>query len=349
MRVMVTGGAGFIGSAVVRALLARSGVTVCVYDCMTYAAHPETLAQYRGTGNFLFYQRSICDAAGVKAALAEFQPDAILNLAAESHVDRSIDRPAPFIDTNVVGTQTMLDAALAYWKALSPPRARDFRFVQVSTDEVYGSLGETGSFSESTPYAPRSPYSASKAAADHLAHAWHHTYGLPTIVTNCSNNYGPYQFPEKLVPLMILRGLLGQPMPVYGKGHNVRDWLYVDDHAEALCLVATHGKPGETYLIGGECERRNVDLVRAITAELDARAPQGAPHSRLISFVDDRPGHDFRYAIDSSKLKRELGWSAKTSLTDGLRQTVAWYIDNKSWWETILADNYRLERLGIAT
>ncbi len=255
----------------------------------------------------------------VRSSIAEFQPDAIVHLAAESHVDRSIDKPAQFVATNVVGTQVLLDAGLAYWKELTGARKEAFRFIHVSTDEVYGALGETGAFTETTPYAPRSPYSASKAASDHLAHAWRHTFGLPTIVTNCSNNYGPYQFPEKLIPLMILRGLAGQPMPVYGQGRNVRDWLFVDDHAEALWLALTKGKVGEMYLIGGESERRNIDVVNTIASLLDEMAPQRAPHARFISFVEDRPGHDHRYAIDPSKIKRELGWRPQASFDQGLR------------------------------
>ena len=269
MKVIVTGGAGFIGSAVVRAFLDRHRAQVAVFDSMTYAASPRTLADYRRRSDFTFYQRDICDVEAVRSAFAEFQPDAIVHLAAESHVDRSIDRPAQFVETNVVGTQVLLDASLAYLKELPAPRKAAFRFIHVSTDEVYGALGETGAFTEATPYAPRSPYSASKAASDHLAHAWHHTFGLPTVVTNCSNNYGPYQFPEKLIPLMILRGLAGQPMPVYGRGRNVRDWLHVEDHAEALWLVLNKGRPGEVYLIGCESERRNIDVVTALAGLLE--------------------------------------------------------------------------------
>ena len=349
MRVIVTGGAGFIGSAVVRTLLDRHHAQVAVFDSMTYAANPRTLSAYRQRPEFAFYQRDICDVDGVRSAFAEFQPDAIVHLAAESHVDRSIDRPAQFVATNVVGTQVLLDASLGYWKDLPAQRKAAFRFVHVSTDEVYGALGDTGAFTEATPYSPRSPYSASKAASDHLAQAWHHTFGVPTIITNCTNNYGPYQFPEKLIPLMVLRGLAGQTMPVYGKGRNVRDWLFVDDHAEALWLVLSNGRPGETYLIGGEAERRNIDVVTTIANLLDEMAPQGAPHSRFISFVDDRPGHDHRYAIDPSKIKRELGWRPQASFDQGLRQTVRWYLENRGWWEPIISDTYRLERLGTAS
>jgi dTDP-glucose 4,6-dehydratase len=349
VRVIVTGGAGFIGSAVVRALLNRQRAQVAVFDSMTYAANPRTLAAYQQQKDFVFYQRDICNLEAVRPALAEFQPDAIVHLAAESHVDRSIDRPAQFVATNVVGTQVLLDSSLAYWKELPPQRKDAFRFIHVSTDEVYGALGETGTFTEETPYSPHSPYSASKAASDHLAHAWHHTYGFPAIVTNCGNNYGPYQFPEKLIPLMILRGLSGQPMPVYGKGRNVRDWLFVDDHAEALWLVLSKGRLGETYLIGGESERRNIDVVTTIAGLLDEMAPQNAPHSRFISFVDDRPGHDHRYAIDPSKIKRELGWRPQASFDEGLRRTVRWYLDNRGWWEPIVSNTYRLERLGTAS
>ena len=349
VKVVVTGGAGFIGSAVVRAFLDRHRAQVAVFDSMTYAASPQTLSAYRQRPDFTFYQRDICDVEAVRSAIAEFQPDAIVHLAAESHVDRSIDRPAQFVATNVVGTQVLLDASLAYWKELTGARKEAFRFIHVSTDEVYGALGETGAFTETTPYSPRSPYSASKAASDHLAHAWRHTFGLPTIVTNCSNNYGPYQFPEKLIPLMILRGLAGQPMPVYGQGRNVRDWLFVDDHAEALWLALTKGKVGEMYLIGGESERRNIDVVNTIASLLDEMAPQRAPHARFISFVEDRPGHDHRYAIDPSKIKRELGWRPQASFDQGLRQTVRWYLDNKAWWEPIVSNTYRLERLGTAS
>jgi dTDP-glucose 4,6-dehydratase len=349
VRVIVTGGAGFIGSAVVRALIDRHDAQVAVFDSMTYAASPLTLAAYEGHKDFTFYKRDIRDVEAVRTAFAEFQPDAIVHLAAESHVDRSIDKPADFVETNVVGTQVLLDAALAYWKALAEPRKARFRFVHVSTDEVYGALGDTGAFTETTPYSPRSPYSASKAASDHLARAWHHTFGLPTVVTNCSNNYGPYQFPEKLIPLMILRGLAAQPMPVYGRGLNVRDWLFVDDHAEALWLVLNNGRIGETYLIGGESERRNIDVVNVIAKLLDEMAPRNAPHARFITYVDDRPGHDHRYAIDPSKIKRELGWRPRTKFEDGLRQTVRWYLDNKAWWAPILSNTYRLERLGAAS
>jgi dTDP-glucose 4,6-dehydratase len=349
VRVIVTGGAGFIGSAVVRALIERYRTQVAVFDSMTYAASPQTLASYKDNKDFAFYRRDIRDVEAVRTAIAEFQPDAIVHLAAESHVDRSIDKPADFVETNVVGTQVLLDASLAYWKELPAPRKERFRFIHVSTDEVYGALGETGAFTEETPYSPRSPYSASKAASDHLARAWHHTFGLPTVVTNCSNNYGPYQFPEKLVPLMILRGLAGQPMPVYGRGLNVRDWLFVDDHAEALWQVLNNGRIGETYLIGGESERRNIDVVNIIAKLLDEMAPRNTPHARFISYVDDRPGHDHRYAIDPSKIRRELGWRPQTNFEDGLRSTVRWYLDNKTWWEPILSNTYRLERLGAAS
>jgi dTDP-glucose 4,6-dehydratase len=349
MRVLVTGGAGFIGSAVVRSFLDRHQAQVAVFDSMTYAASPQTLSAYERHPGFTFYRRDICQIDGVRSALAEFQPNAVVHLAAESHVDRSIDWPAKFIETNVVGTQVLLNASLAYWKSLTAQRKAAFRFIHVSTDEVYGALGETGAFTETTPYAPRSPYSASKAASDHLAQAWHHTFGLPTIVTNCTNNFGPYQFPEKLIPLMILRGLAGRTMPVYGKGQNVRDWLFVNDHAEALWLVLSKGRVGETYLIGGEAERRNIDVVSAIAALLDEMAPQRAPHSRFISFVEDRPGHDHRYAIDPAKIKRELGWRTQATFDDSLRQTVRWYVNNQSWWKPIVSDTYRLERLGTAS
>jgi len=346
MKVLITGGAGFIGSAMVRLLLEKRLANVAVFDAMTYAASPRTLIAFAKRSDLVFYERDICDPAAVAAAFREFQPDAVMHLAAESHVDRSIEKPAVFVQTNVVGTQIVLDAALSYWRALGGERKARFRFHHISTDEVFGSLGETSAFSETSPYDPRSPYSASKAASDHLVRAWFHTFGLPIVITNCSNNYGPYQFPEKLIPLMILRGLAGQPMPVYGDGKNVRDWLFVDDHAEALWRVVGQGKLGETYAIGGMAERCNLDVVTAIAGLLDELAPSTASHKALIAFVADRPGHDRRYAIDCAKIRGELGWHPRCAFEDGLRRTVAWYLANKDWWEPIVKKTYRLERLG---
>jgi dTDP-glucose 4,6-dehydratase len=348
LRTLVTGGAGFIGSAVVRHGLAQGLGEIAVLDAMTYAASPQTLAAYENRNDFRLIEADICDTDTVKAVFAEVQPDAVMHLAAESHVDRSIDGPAAFVRTNVVGTQVMLDAAVDYWSRLSGARRDSFRFHHISTDEVFGSLGETGAFDETTAYDPRSPYSASKAASDHLVRAWGHTYGLPVVITNCSNNYGPYQFPEKLIPLMILRALRGEPLPVYGDGQNVRDWLFVDDHAEALWTVVRRGRVGETYAIGGEAERRNLDVVRGVVGTLDALRPAGAPHDRLIQFVTDRPGHDRRYAIDCSRIKAELGWSPSVTFEEGLEKTIRWYLDNEAWWSPILSGRYRLGRLGAA-
>ncbi|MBV8800027.1 MAG: dTDP-glucose 4,6-dehydratase [Alphaproteobacteria bacterium] len=346
MRLLVTGGAGFIGSAVVRHCLGKGLASIGVLDAMTYAASPRTLAPFGGRADFVLYERNICAPLSVRTALREFEPDAIMHLAAESHVDRSIDKPAAFVQTNVVGTQVMLDEALAYWRSLSDIRRARFRFHHISTDEVFGSLGDSDYFHENTRYDPRSPYSASKAASDHLVRAWHHTFGLPVVLTNCTNNYGPYQFPEKLVPLMILRGLSGQPMPVYGDGQNVRDWLFVDDHAEALWTVLTLGKVGDTYAIGGMAERRNLDVVNTLASHLDELAPCSTSRKDLIQFVPDRPGHDRRYAMDCGKIRRELGWSPKRSFEDGLRETVRWYLDHRDWWEPLVHKTYRLERLG---
>jgi dTDP-glucose 4,6-dehydratase len=346
VKVLITGAAGFIGSAVVRLCLGSNRAQVAVYDSMTYAASPQTLDRFCGRSDFSFYNTDICDAQAVHRVFHEFSPHAVMHLAAESHVDRSIEMPAAFVQTNVVGTQVMLDAALAYWRTLEGTRKAEFRFHHISTDEVFGSLGADDYFREDTRYDPRSPYSASKAASDHLVRAWHHTFGLPVVITNCSNNYGPYQFPEKLIPLMILKGLSGKSMPVYGDGQNVRDWLYVDDHAEALWEVLTKGRVGETYAIGGMAERRNLDVVTTIAALLDELAPGEVSHERLICFVPDRPGHDRRYAIDCSKIRHELGWWPRHSFEDGLRTTVQWYLDNRKWWEPILNQTYRLERLG---
>ena len=349
MKVIVTGGAGFIGSAVVRALLQDSAFEVVNLDKLTYAGNLESVATVAANPRYRFAHLDICDAAAMKALLDAEQPDAIMHLAAESHVDRSIDGPMAFIETNVVGTGVLLQAALAYWRGLAGGRKDAFRFHHISTDEVYGSLGPEGFFREDSPYAPNSPYSASKAASDHLARAWHHTYGFPVVITNCSNNYGPFQFPEKLIPLTILRGLEGKPMPVYGKGENVRDWLHVEDHVRALIAVLTRGRRGEVDNIGGSAERRNIEVVRGICALMDQMQPRDRPHAELITFVTDRPGHDQRYAIDSSKIQRELGWRPKESFESGLASTVRWYLDNRTWWERILSGAYRTERLGLAS
>jgi dTDP-glucose 4,6-dehydratase len=348
MKLLITGGAGFIGSSVVRLCLERKLAPVAVFDALTYAANPQTLANFAARPDYLFFHSDICDSKAVAAALRSFEPDAVMHLAAESHVDRSIEKPAAFVQTNVLGTQVLLDATLAYWRGMDNERKRRFRFHHVSTDEVFGSLGAEDFFREDTRYDPRSPYSASKAASDHLVRAWYHTFGLPIVVTNCTNNYGPYQFPEKLIPLLILRGLSGQPMPVYGDGRNVRDWLFVDDHAEALWRVLLHGKSGETYAIGGMAERENIQVAEAIAELLDQLAPGETSHKSLIEFVADRPGHDRRYAMDCTKIHEELGWTPRHSFEDGLRNTVIWYLENKNWWEPILTNCYRLERLGHA-
>jgi dTDP-glucose 4,6-dehydratase len=349
MRILVTGGAGFIGSAVVRHIIRDTDWTVANVDKLTYAGNLESLAEARTSNRHRHYKVDICDRPAIDAILAEFRPDAILHLAAESHVDRSITGAAPFIETNVNGTFTMLEATLAYWRTLDEAARGRFRFQHISTDEVFGSLGATGLFTETTPYAPNSPYSASKAASDHLVRAWHHTYGLPTLATNCSNNYGPYHFPEKLIPLVTIRALRGESLPVYGKGENVRDWLHVEDHAEALTLVLRKGKPGETYNIGGNSERRNIDVVRGICRLLDEMQPDAAhrPHESLIKFVTDRPGHDARYAIDASKIASELGWRPRHDFESGLRDTVRWFLDNRAWWERVMSGEYRGERLGL--
>lgn len=349
MKILVTGGAGFIGSALVRHLLLESGHEVLNLDKLTYAGVLESLAEVADNSRYRFVHGDICDAALVANLLDEFQPDIVAHLAAESHVDRSIDGPGEFIQTNVVGTFSMLQQALGYWQGLSAERQATFRFHHISTDEVFGSLGEDGLFTETTAYDPRSPYSASKAASDHLVRAWGHTYGLPVLVTNCSNNYGPYHFPEKLIPLIIIRALSGEPLPVYGDGSNVRDWLFVEDHARALRRVFEAGTPGETYNIGGNSERRNIDVVRTICAALDARHPRadGQSYAEQITFVADRPGHDQRYAIDAAKIARELGWTPQVRFEDGIAATVDWYLTRKDWWEPILQRRYATERLGL--
>ena len=353
MKLLITGGAGFIGSAVVRHVIRTTDWSVANVDKLTYAGNLESLAEARTSNRHRHFQVDICDRPALDAVFAEVKPEAVLHLAAESHVDRSIDGAAPFIETNVRGTYTMLEAALAHWRTLDADARARFRFQHISTDEVFGSLApaeEGGSkFTETTPYAPNSPYSASKAASDHLVRAWHHTHGLPVLTTNCSNNYGPYHFPEKLIPLIILRALRGERLPVYGRGENVRDWLHVEDHADALVTVLTRGRPGETYNVGGDSERRNIDVVRAICRLLD-EMPESPhrPHERLIEFVTDRPGHDARYAIDATKIRSELGWRPRHDFEQGLRDTVRWFLDNKPWWERVMSGAYRGERLGLA-
>jgi dTDP-glucose 4,6-dehydratase len=348
-RILVTGGAGFIGSAVVRHLLADTGAFVVNVDALTYAANLNSLPGAEGNPRYRFEKADIRDAAAMRRLFETYQPTGVMNLAAESHVDRSIDGPGVFVETNVVGTYTVLQEALRHFRALSPEARKRFRMMHISTDEVFGTLGADGFFTEETPYAPNSPYSASKASSDHLVRAWRETYGLPTIVTNCSNNYGPYHFPEKLIPLMILRGLSGGELPVYGAGANIRDWLYVEDHARALALVMERGVPGESYNVGGWNERTNLDVVHVICDLLDRLAPP-LGHSRrdLIKFVTDRPGHDMRYAIDASKIERELGWRPDESFESGIEKTVAWYLANREWWAPLVAgaDGGALARRG---
>lgn len=349
---LVTGGAGFIGSAVIRLLLAETDHHVVNVDKLTYAGNLESLPGTSANPRYTFEQLDICDAPSMRVCFERFRPDAVLHLAAESHVDRSIDGPATFVETNVVGTFTLLQEALRHWRSLAEPAQRQFRFLHVSTDEVFGSLGETGHFTETSRYSPNSPYSASKAGSDHLVRAWYHTYGLPTVISNCSNNYGPYQFPEKLIPLTIQRALAGQPLPVYGKGENVRDWLYVDDHARALRRIVERGAPGETYNVGGNSERKNIDVVREICRLLDVRRPRRAdgttrPHAELITFVSDRPGHDLRYAVDATKIARELDWRPAETFEAGLEKTVDWYLANQEWTSRVQSGAYRGERLGL--
>jgi dTDP-glucose 4,6-dehydratase len=346
MRVIVTGGAGFIGSALVRHLVLELGYEVLNVDALTYAGNLASLTVVECEPNYRFLHANICDRAAMERAVADFRPHRIMHLAAESHVDRSITGAADFIETNVIGTFTLLETARAYWSGLDSAAKEAFRFLHVSTDEVYGSLGDEGLFTEETPYDPSSPYSASKASSDHLAKAWQRTYGLPVVVSNCSNNYGPYHFPEKLIPLTILNALAGERLPVYGKGENVRDWLYVEDHARALDLIAERGRAGETYNVGGRNERRNIDVVRRICGVLDELAPANRPREELIEFVTDRPGHDARYAIDASKLESELGWRARENFDTGIAKTVQWYLDNDWWWRP-LRERYAGERLGL--
>ena len=346
-KVIVTGGAGFIGSALIRYLIRETEVEVLNLDKLTYAGNPASLKEVDDSPRYHFSRTDICDAPAVAALFNEFRPDAIMHLAAESHVDRSIDNPLEFVRTNVLGTATLLNAALDYWRGLAAEKREAFRFQHISTDEVYGSLGPTGLFTEKTPYDPRSPYSASKASSDHMVRAWHHTFGLPVLLSNCSNNYGPYHFPEKLIPLVILNALDGKPLPIYGKGENIRDWLYVEDHARALWLINRKGKVGETYNIGGRNERTNIQVVRAICAILDELRPKtSGSYADQITFVSDRPGHDLRYAIDADKLRRELGWEPREDFDSGLKLTVEWYLNNDWWWRPIREGKYAGERLG---
>lgn len=347
MRILVTGGAGFIGSALVRHLVRDVGAEVLTVDKLTYAGNLASLKVLENAPNHRFARIDICDRPAIVAAIADFRPTRIMHLAAESHVDRSITGSKDFIETNIVGTFTLLEAARHYWSGLPAAEKDAFRFLHVSTDEVYGSLGPDGLFTETTPYDPSSPYSASKAASDHLAIAWHRTYGLPVVVSNCSNNYGPYHFPEKLIPLVILNALEGKPLPVYGDGSNVRDWLYVEDHARALHLIAGEGRLGEKYNVGGRNERRNIDVVRRICAALDALKPAARPREELITFVTDRPGHDHRYAIDATRLETELGWRARETFETGIEKTVRWYLENDWWWAPLRKGVYAGERLGV--
>lgn len=342
MTLLVTGAAGFIGSALVRQLIDETREVVISLDALTYAGNPLSFGAAAASDRHVFVHADIRDAARVSALLADYKPRAVLHLAAESHVDRSIHGPSEFVSTNVVGTLTLLEAVLAYWRELDEPARRVFRFHHISTDEVFGSLSPTDrAFEETTGYAPNSPYSASKAGSDHLVRAWHHTYGLPTLITNCSNNYGPCQFPEKLIPLMLLNALEGKPLPVYGDGRNVRDWLYVEDHARALRRVLERGRPGETYNVGGAEEKTNLEVVHALCAILDELCPGGAPRMRLIQFVRDRPGHDRRYAINFSKIRAELDWQPQESFATGLRKTVQWYLDNPAWVDSVRSGDYR--------
>ena len=349
MRILVTGGAGFIGSAFVRLVLQAPHIEVINLDKLTYAGSLSSLESIKNNPRHIFVRGDICDATLVADLLRRFEPEAIVHLAAETHVDRSIDSPGEFIGTNVAGTATLLAAALHYWERTPAPRQKTFRFLHVSTDEVFGSLGQEGRFDETSRYDPHSPYSASKAAADHLVRAWWHTYGLPVIISNCSNNYGPYQFPEKLIPLMVIKALAGEKLPVYGRGDNIRDWLFVEDHARALMLMLERGTPGESYNLSGSAERRNIDVVHAICKVLDRRAPKATGfHHDAIELVPDRPGHDFRYAMDATKIGRELGWTPSETFDVALDHVVRWYLDHENWWRPLLNTQYGGERLGLA-
>ena len=346
-KIMVTGGAGFIGSAVVRRLV-RASHSVGNIDNLTYAATPEAIEECLESPHYRLFQIDICDAEAVRQAFNDFQPDCVMHLAAETHVDRSIDGPGAFIQTNVIGTFTMLQAARGYYEGLSGAQRDGFRFHHVSTDEVFGSLSPTDpAFEETTPYSPRSPYSASKASSDHLVAAWGETYGLPSVMSNCSNNYGPWQFPEKLIPVIIMNARNGKPLPVYGKGENVRDWLHVEDHASALCTILERGKLGESYNVGGNAERQNIEVVRAMCAAMDTHFPENAPHDQLITYVTDRPCHDARYAINAAKIKRDLGWEPAWTFENGLATTVDWYLQNESWWRDIVARGAAGQRIGL--
>jgi dTDP-glucose 4,6-dehydratase len=347
MRILVTGGAGFIGSALCRHLVKEIGADILNIDKLTYAGNLASLREIDSNANYRFVKVDICDRAAIEQAFSSFQPDGVVHLAAESHVDRSITGSGDFVETNVVGTYQMLECARAYWSSLAGERKAQFRFLHVSTDEVYGSLGQEGHFQETTAYDPSSPYSASKAAADHLASAWHRTYGLPVIISNCSNNYGPYHFPEKLIPLVILNALHGKPLPVYGDGGNIRDWLFVADHARALFTILTRGRPGEKYNVGGRNERRNIDVVLRVCETLDLHVPCASPRKSLISYVTDRPGHDRRYAIDATKLETELGWRAEETFETGIEKTILWYLENEWWWRPLRDKVYAGERLGL--
>ncbi|WP_193369171.1 dTDP-glucose 4,6-dehydratase [Pelagibius marinus] len=354
MKILVTGGAGFIGSAVIRHLIREGAAAVVNVDKLTYAATPEALEEAGESPNYAFAKIDICDGPALREVFAAHRPDAVMHLAAESHVDRSIDDAADFIQTNVVGTCRLLETATDYWRALEGPAQSAFRFHHISTDEVFGALGAEGHFTEETPYKPNSPYSASKASSDHFVRAWHQTHGLPVVTSNCSNNYGLYQFPEKLIPLMIINALTEKPLPVYGKGENVRDWLHVEDHARALVAVLTQGRVGETYNVGGDSEMRNIDVVHMICDLVDELSPRaetvegGGGRRDLVTFVTDRPGHDLRYAVDASKIKRELGWTPQESFASGLRKTVVWYLEHQDWWRGILERRYAGERLGLS-
>jgi len=347
MRILITGGCGFIGSAVCRRAVTELGWAVLNVDALTYAANPANVAVIEDHERYRFLQADIADPEAMTEAFAAFRPDAVIHLAAESHVDRSITGSSAFVQTNVVGTHVLLEVARSYWGGLAGDARENFRFLHVSTDEVYGSLGEDGVFTETTPYDPRSPYSASKAASDHLVSAWHYTYGLPTLITNCSNNYGPFQFPEKLIPLVVIKGLEGSALPVYGDGRNVRDWLFVEDHARGITTALTRGVPGRTFNFGGGAERTNLEVVRAVCDILDQLRPIGGSRRDLITFVTDRPGHDRRYAIDASRAAAELDWSPTVSFEEGLGRTVQWYLDNAAWWSPLASGVYGGERLGL--